>query len=137
MKRCEVLSYFTLKKFNELRDIVRANENNNTKDGELFVGDTFTCDEKMADYLTGNNDSEIIVVKIVEEVEGNSSDKDTQNEVVEETPEVDGESTETEDSKENIVEKGNEENMPKEEVSDADIVATEESKDKNKKSSKK
>ena len=68
MKRCEVLSYFTLKKFNELENIVRANENNNTKDGELFVGDTFDCTKEMADYLTGNNDGNLVVVKVIEDI---------------------------------------------------------------------
>lgn len=68
MKRCEVLSYFTLKKFNELENIVRANENNNTKDGELFAGDTFDCTKEMADYLTGNNDGNLVVVKVIEDI---------------------------------------------------------------------
>jgi hypothetical protein len=76
MKRCEVISYFTLKKFNELENIVRANENNNAKNGELFAGDTFDCDEKMADYLMGNNDRGMIVVKIVEELEQNEEEQD-------------------------------------------------------------
>lgn len=77
MKKCEVISYFTLKKFDELKNIVRANENNNTKDGELFVGDTFDCNEEMAKYLTGENDREMVVVKITENVEGA---KDEENE---------------------------------------------------------
>ena len=69
MIKCEVIEYFTLKKFNELENIVRANENNNTKDGELFVGDTFDCTKEMADYLKGNNDRGMVVVKVVGEVE--------------------------------------------------------------------
>lgn len=69
MIKCEVIEYFTLKKFNELENIVRANENNNTKDGELFVGDTFDCTEEMAKYLTGDNENKIVVVKIANEYE--------------------------------------------------------------------
>ena len=77
MKKCEVISYFTLKKFDELKNIVRANENNNTKDGELFVGDTFDCNEEMAKYLTGDNENKIVVVKIAnEEKETNDDLKD-------------------------------------------------------------
>ncbi len=87
MKRCEVISYFTLKKFDELKDIVRANENNKTKNGELFVRDTFTCDEKMADYLMGNNDRGMIVVKIVEELEQNEVENAEEVTLSEETQE--------------------------------------------------
>lgn len=80
MIKCEVTEYFTLKKFNELENIVRANENNNTKDGELFAGDTFDCTEKMADYLKGNNDKGMIVVKIVEEVENAKNEENESKE---------------------------------------------------------
>ena len=32
----------------------------------MFVGDTFECDEKMADYLTGGNKLNKVVVKVIE-----------------------------------------------------------------------
>lgn len=55
MKKCEVKEYFTLKKFDELKNLVRADENNNAKNGELYVGDTFDCTEEMCNYLNGDN----------------------------------------------------------------------------------
>lgn len=79
MKKCEVKEYFTLKKFDELENLVRADENNNAKDGELFVGDTFDCTEEMADYLTGNNDSKLVVVRIIGEIEDNENNEDEEN----------------------------------------------------------
>ena len=33
---------------------------------EFAVGDCFECDEKMADYLTGNNSINRAVVKLIE-----------------------------------------------------------------------
>ena len=97
MKRCEVLSYFTLKKFNELENIVRANENNNTKDGELFVGDTFDCTKEMADYLTGNNDGNLVVVKVISSKKTNDDLKGT-DENGKENNEEEGQDTKNEEN---------------------------------------
>lgn len=81
MKKCEVISYFTLKKFNELENIVRADKNNNTKDGELFVGDTFDCTEEMYEYLNGNNQYKKSFVKAAEEETDNGlKDNNEENE---------------------------------------------------------
>lgn len=88
MIKCEVIEYFTLKKFSELKNIVRANENNNTKDGELFVGDTFDCTEGMAKYLTGDNDNKIVVVKIINGEGTNDDLKDTDEDNKEESQDV-------------------------------------------------
>ena len=63
MIKCEVIKEFTLKRFNELKDIKRKNFD--TK-GKLYVGDTFKCDEDMVKYLTGNNDEGEVVVKVIE-----------------------------------------------------------------------
>lgn len=63
MIKCEVIKDFTLGKFNELKNIKRRMFDEN---GKLFIGDTFECDKKMADYLTGNNSQGEIVVKITE-----------------------------------------------------------------------
>ena len=68
MKKCEVISYFTLKKFDELEDIKRADEKNINKKGELYAGDTFKCSNEMASYLMGNNDRGMIVVKVIEDM---------------------------------------------------------------------
>lgn len=63
MVKAKVIEYFTLQKFDELKNIVRAGED---KEGSLFVNDTFECSEKMADYLTGNNDLNKKVIEIIE-----------------------------------------------------------------------
>lgn len=123
MIKCEVIEYFTLKKFNELENIVRANENNNTKDGELFVGDTFDCTEEMAKYLTGDNENKIVVVNIINGEEINNDLKDT-----DENKEGNNEE-ESQDAK-------SEENESKEEENGTD-ASNDEEKPKNKKSSKK
>lgn len=63
MIKVEVTEDFTLEKFNELKNIIRKTKE---QEGKLFIGDTFECDEKMADYLTGNNPINRAVVKVIE-----------------------------------------------------------------------
>ena len=63
MIKCEVIKEFTLKRFNELKNIKRKNFDIK---GKLYVGDTFECDEDMVKYLTGNNDKGEVVVKVIE-----------------------------------------------------------------------
>ena len=63
MIKCEVIEPFTYKDFNELKNIVRKDEK---KEGKLFIGDIFECNEKTAKYLLGNNDLKKCVVKIIE-----------------------------------------------------------------------
>lgn len=63
MIKCEVIKEFTLKRFNELKNIKRKNFD--TK-GKLYIGDTFECDEDMVKYLIGNNDKGEVVVKVIE-----------------------------------------------------------------------
>lgn len=63
MIKCEVIEKFKLKDFGKLKNIVRKNANT---EGELYVGDTFECDEKMAEYLSGENALKKVVVKIIE-----------------------------------------------------------------------
>ena len=65
MVRCEAIQQFTLGDFDKLTNIKRRTEINN-KHGELFVGDTFECDEKMANYLTGENSQKVVVAKVIE-----------------------------------------------------------------------
>lgn len=63
MIKVEVTEDFTLEKFNELKNIIRKAKG---QEGKLFIGDIFECDEKMADYLTGNNSINRAVVKVIE-----------------------------------------------------------------------
>lgn len=65
MKRVEVIKEFTLKDFDKLSNIERKSEERKTE-GLLYVGDIFQCDDEMAKYLTGENDKNVIVVKILE-----------------------------------------------------------------------
>ena len=67
MKKCEVKEYFTLKKFDELKNLVRASENTTAKYGELFVGDTFDCTEEMCNYLNGNNKYNKSYINIIQD----------------------------------------------------------------------
>lgn len=52
--RVKVKEFFSLGKFNELEELVRANAEND-KYGELYAGDTFLCTKEMAEYLSGKN----------------------------------------------------------------------------------
>ncbi len=63
MVKVEVTEKFTLEKFDELKNIVRKNED---EKGTLFIGDIFECEESMAKYLTGDNDQNKVVVKVIE-----------------------------------------------------------------------
>ena len=63
MIKCEVIEKFNLKDFAKLKNIKRVAKD---VEGKLFVGDTFECDETMADYLTGNNVLKKAVVKVIE-----------------------------------------------------------------------
>lgn len=63
MIKCEVIERFDLKDFSKLKNIQRKATN---VEGKLFVGDTFECDEDMADYLLGNNILKKVVVKVIE-----------------------------------------------------------------------
>lgn len=63
MIRLEVTKEFTLERFDELKEIKRARKD---IPGSLFVGDTFYCEKDIADYLLGDNDKKITVVKVIE-----------------------------------------------------------------------
>jgi hypothetical protein len=65
MIKAETIIEFTLGKFDELKNIQRANAENKEK-GRLYVGDTFECTEEMCEYLTGKNPSNATVIKILE-----------------------------------------------------------------------
>lgn len=63
MIKVEVTEDFTLQEFDKLKNIIRKDKE---QKGKLFIGDAFECDEKMADYLTGNNSINRAVVKVIE-----------------------------------------------------------------------
>lgn len=63
MIKVEVIQDFTLQEFDKLKNIIRKEKE---QEGKLFIGDIFECDEKMADYLTGNNSINKAVVKVIE-----------------------------------------------------------------------
>lgn len=64
MKKLEALQNFTLKRFNELKNVVRGAKH---EEGKLYLGDTFECEDELADYLLGNNDKNLCVVKVLKE----------------------------------------------------------------------
>lgn len=63
MIKCKVIENFTLEKFDQLENVKKVEIR---KDNEFGVRDTFECDEKMVDYLTGNNALNKTVVKVIE-----------------------------------------------------------------------
>lgn len=65
MIRVRVIQPFSLKRFAELKEIIRANPMND-KEGELFIGDTFLCDKEMADYLLGANKLKKSFIEVIE-----------------------------------------------------------------------
>jgi len=65
MVKVKVIDNFSLGKFNELKNIVRANPNQDLE-GRLFKGDIFECTEEMAEYLTKTNAQGKPFVEVVE-----------------------------------------------------------------------
>ena len=63
MVKVEALSDFSLRKFNEIKNLQRKARNTV---GMIYTGDIFECDDEMADYLTGNNARGKAVVKVLE-----------------------------------------------------------------------
>ncbi len=63
MIKVEVIENFTLEDYKKLKNVKKVT---NRKENEFGVKDTFECDEKMVDYLTGNNALNKVVVKVVE-----------------------------------------------------------------------
>lgn len=63
MIKCETIEKFNIANFKALKNIERAGIE---KEGTLFIGDTFECDEEMAKYLTGENVFKRSFVKIIE-----------------------------------------------------------------------
>ena len=65
MVKCKSLKEFSLRRFNEIQNLIRADENKNSN-GWIYVNDTFECELELAEYLTGKNEKKIVAVKIIE-----------------------------------------------------------------------
>ena len=65
MVKLETIYEFTLGRFKELHNIVRKNPNKH-EEGWLYLGDTFECDQELADYLMGMNKDNKVVAKVIE-----------------------------------------------------------------------
>ena len=63
MIKLEVIEDFMLSRFDELKNLKRANL---SKEGRLFKKDTFECNKELADYLLGENKLKKAFVKIIE-----------------------------------------------------------------------
>ena len=63
MIKCEVIENFTLEDYKKLKNVEKVQKR---KDNEFGIKDTFECDKDMAEYLTGKNDINKTVVKIIE-----------------------------------------------------------------------
>ena len=87
MNKCRVIEEFSLEKFKELKEIVRAIKEKD-EEGRLYKNDTFLCDDKMADYLTGNNSLNKTVVEIIESIpeQEESKPEETEKTIKEEKP---------------------------------------------------
>jgi hypothetical protein len=63
MIKVEVIENFTLEDYNKLKNVKKVISR---KENEFGARDTFECDGKMVDYLTGNNALNKVVVKVIE-----------------------------------------------------------------------
>ena len=90
MIKCIVTEDFTLKDFAKLKNITRKARN---VEGKLFIGDSFECDETMAEYLTGKNPLNKVVVNVIEVKEAKVVKEEVEEEVKQE------ETTEAEEQK--------------------------------------
>lgn len=65
MVRVKVTEDFDLGKFNELKELVRANAMND-ENGHLYINDMFLCTQEMAEYITGNNKYKKAFAEVIE-----------------------------------------------------------------------
>lgn len=86
MVKLQATRDFSLEEFNKIKIIKRKDKD---EKGWIYNEDIFECDEKMADYLTGNNDKQIVVASIIEvepkevKVAEETTTKDKQDEIKE------------------------------------------------------
>lgn len=65
MVKVEVIENFTLGKFDELKNLKRANPSKDLKN-YLYVGDVFECTDDMATYLEKTNAKGKAFIKVLE-----------------------------------------------------------------------
>lgn len=65
--RVEAIADFSLEAFGEIERLVRADQNK-SKDGYIYAGDNFVCEERLYKYLDGGNAKGVKVVKYVEDI---------------------------------------------------------------------
>ena len=65
MIKCEALEEFSLRRFNELKNVTRNDSTKNEK-GMIYKGDIFECEKDIADYLNGNNNYKKSFIKVIE-----------------------------------------------------------------------
>lgn len=63
MAKVEVTKYFTLDEYDKLKNVVKLEKR---EDNEFGVGDTFECNDKMVDFLMGNNKANKVVVRVLQ-----------------------------------------------------------------------
>jgi len=66
MIKVKALEGFTLRRFNEIKNLIRANQDD--KDGHISKDDTFECPEDLAKYLTNEtqNPANRALVEVIE-----------------------------------------------------------------------
>ena len=65
MVKAQALQDFSLGRFDELKNMERANQFRNAN-GQVYTNDIFECSNELAEYLLGANDSKITVIKVLE-----------------------------------------------------------------------
>ncbi|MBO7735716.1 MAG: NTP transferase domain-containing protein [Methanobrevibacter sp.] len=83
MVKVEVTEDFTLERFGELKNIIRAGVNTQ---GRLYKGDVFECSKDLADYLLGGNKLEKAFVKVIELIPEKEVETEPIVEPIEEEP---------------------------------------------------
>ncbi len=88
MIKVEVIENFTLEDYNKLKNVKKVISR---KENEFGARDTFECDEKMVDYLTGNNALNKVVVRVIEvepKIKKEPVEKEIKIQAVEEVQEI-------------------------------------------------
>lgn len=73
MIKVQAIRQFTLSDYDRIKDTLKRKTIN--REGTIFEDDVFECDETMARYLMGNNESGVVVVKIIEYIPENKTRK--------------------------------------------------------------
>lgn len=87
MVKVIVISDFNLAKFNELKNLERANKRKNAE-GSLYINDKFECTQEMAEYLMKKNLHKKSFVKIIEVIPEKTKIETTKSKIDTEENEV-------------------------------------------------